>query len=307
MLIFISLLACTHEPAEATIIEPSNTTRIGSDAAVAVGPQQRRLADGRLPLKVGKVTELPAALKADLDPSLHQTMLTISNQSYGACASCIDEGLSAADCYAECPVQPKVSGLAGQLLAQGAPDEIVLNSFNFKQGWVEFPELLGPVVQGKDHKGSPVTLWVVMDYESPFAADSWQAALDMQTQHPELNIRPLFWHPDRHQSASIAARSAMAAEAQGKFSEFNALLLAPGAALDRMSLIVMAESLGLDMAAFRAGLVDSPLRDRAQSHVNAGQKVGVRGLPCFFVNGWRMRGVPQPEQLARLVALEMTP
>ena len=307
MLMLISLLACLPEPAEPTLVEPTSTTRSGSDAAVAVGPQQRRLADGRLPLKSGTVSELPQELKAGLDPSLHQTLLALTNRSYGACASCIDGGLSAADCYAQCPVQYKVSWIAGQLLTQDAADETVLNSFNFKQGWVDFPEVLGPVVQGKAHSGSPVTLWVIMDYESPFTADSWQAGLDMQAKHPELTLRPLFWHPDRHRSASVAARAAMAADEQGKFLEMNALLLAPGASLDRMSLLAMGDSLGLDMAVFRAAIVDSRLREHVQSHVNAGQDVGVRGLPCFFVNGWRMRGVPQPDQLARLLALEMTP
>ena len=308
MLLWISLLACTpDEPVEPGIVEPITTTRSRPDAAVALAPQQRRLADGRLPLVWGQVEELPEGLKKDLDPSLHQTLLTASNQSYGACAACIDEGLSAADCYAQCPVQQKVSWFAGQLLAQGADDKTVLNSFKFKQGWVDIPQLEGPSVAGQPAKGAAVTLWVVMDYESPFAADSWQAALDIQKAHPELSVRPMFWHPERHEAASLAARAALAAAEQGKFQEMNALLLEPGASLDRMSLVTMGESLSLDMASFRAALVDAPMRGRVQSHVNAGQGAGVRGLPCFFVNGWRVRGVPLPEQVARLVALEKIP
>ena len=308
MLLWISLLACTpDEPAEPGIVEPITTSRSRPDAAVALAPQQRRLADGRLPLTWGEGKELPEGLKKDLDPSLHQTLLTAGNQSYGACAFCVEQGISATDCYAECPVQQKVSWFAGQLLAQGAEDKTVLNSFKFKQGWVDMPQLEGPQVTGQASKGAAVTLWVVMDYESPFAADSWQAALDMQQDHPELILRPLFWHPERHESAGLAARAAFAAAEQGKFEEMNALLLEPGASLDRMSLVGMGEVLSLDMAKFRAAMVDAPLRDSVQSHVNAGQQVGVRGLPCFFVNGWRMRGVPLPEQVARLVALEKIP
>lgn len=308
MLLWISLLACTPDgPAEPGIVEPISTSRSRPDAAVALGPQQRRLADGRLPLTWGEVTELPEELKEGLDPSVQASLLTATNQSYGACAECVKDGISAADCYAECPVQRKVSWFAGQLLAQGADDKTVLDSFKFKQGWVDLPEVEGPSVPAKTTKGAPVTLWVVMDYESPFAQDAWQAALDMQAQHPELSIRPLYWSPDRHESASLAARAAVAAAEQGKFLEMNALLLEPGASLDRMSLVEMGERLSLDMAAFRAALVDAPMRERVQSHVNAGQSAGVRGMPCFFVNGWRVRGVPLPEELARLVALEKIP
>lgn len=308
MLLWISLLACTpDESAEPDIVVPISSTRSSPNAAVALTPEQRRLADGRLPLSRGSVGELPEALKADLDPSLHATLLAVSNQSYGACASCIEQGFSAADCYAECPAQQKVSWLAGQMLADGVEDQLVLDSFKFKQGWVDLPELEGPVVAGQASTGPAVTLWVVMDYQSPFAADSWQAALDIQGEHPSLSLRPLFWHPERHESAGLAARAAFAASEQGKFEEMNALLLQPQAALDRMSLVAMGETLGLDMAQFRAALVDAPLRGSVQSHVNASQQAGVRGLPCFFVNGWRIRGVPLHEQVARLVALEKTP
>jgi protein-disulfide isomerase len=193
------------------------------------------------------------------------------------------------------------------MLADGAEDKVVLDSFKFKQGWVDIPELEGPLLEGKASAGGAVTLWVVMDYESPFAADSWQAALDIQTEYPSLSVRPLFWLPERHESAALAARAAFAANEQGKFVEMNALLLQPGASLDRMALVTMGESLGLDMSKFRAALVDAPLRQSVQSHVNAGQAVGVRGLPCYFVNGWRIRGVPLHEQVARLVALEKIP
>lgn len=308
MLLWISLLACTpDESAEPDIVEPISSTRSSPNAAVALTPEQRRLADGRLPLVRGTVEELPDALKADLDPNLHATLLAASNQSYGACASCIEQGRSAAECYGECPAQQKVSWLAGQMLADGADNKLVLDSFKFKQGWVDIPELKGPILEGKPSAGGAVTLWVVLDYESPFAADSWQAALDIQAEYPELSVRPLFWHPERHESAGLAARAAFAASEQGKFEEMNALLLKPEASLDRMALVTMGESLDLDMAKFRAAMVDAPLRKSVQSHVNAGQAVGVRGLPCYFVNGWRIRGVPLHEQVARLVALEKIP
>lgn len=307
MTLLISLLACTPEPIEPTVVAPIQTTRAGPDHAVALNPEQRRLADGRMPLNWSKVTELPEPLQEGLGAEDQARLLTATNQSYGACASCIEAGATAADCYAECPVQQKVSWVAGRLLRDGEPDVVVLDSFKFKQGWVPVPELEGPAVPGQDSSGPAVTLWVVLDYESPFAADAWQAGLDIQAENPVLTVRPLYWHPDRHESAGLAARAAIAAHEQGKFVEMNGMLLEPGASLDRMSLVSMAEKAGLDLAAFRSALVDAPVRNKVQAHVNAGQKMGVRGMPCFFVNGWRIRGVPLPEQVLRLVALEKMP
>lgn len=301
------LLACTPEPTGPTVVEPIQTTRSGPDKPVALPPEGRRLADGRMPLNWGEVSVLPAPLQEGLSPEVQERLLTASNQSYGACASCIEAGTSAADCYATCPVQHKVSRLAGRLLMDGEPDKVVLDSFKFKQGWVPVPELDGPSVPAPDTSGAELILWVVMDYESPFAADAWQAGLDIQAENPSLTLRPLYWHPERHENANLAARAAMAAGEQGKFKEMNALLLAPDVSLDRMSLVAMAEQLELDMGAFRAALVDAPVREKVQAHVNAGQQMGVRGMPCFFVNGWRIRGVPLPEQVMRLVGLEKMP
>ncbi|MED5372294.1 MAG: DsbA family protein [Myxococcota bacterium] len=299
-LIVALLLGCQSAPSEPgtpTTIEPIASKRSTPAGDIAV--DQDRMADGRLQLKPGTLQTLPAELAEGLEPDQAQKLLQALNQSYGACASCILEGISASDCLATCPVQTRVARYAGGLIAQGSSDAEVLESLRFTEGWVDLPELGGPAETGE----GPVLL-VVTDYESPFCGQSWAHAIQLQAEFPSLRLQPLFWAPERHVQSDVAARGVLAAASQGKWKEMHQALLV-SQEVDRTVVLQAAEQIGLDMGRFRGDLFNQG--ELLEAHQQAAESAGVRGDPAFFLDGWRLRGLPESQIVSELIALQQAP
>ncbi len=92
----------------------------------------------------------------------------------------------------------------------------------------------------------------------------------------------------QYENSSKAAEAAEAAREQGKYWEYVALLYRNQSALQVDRLKQYASTLGLDRVKFDAALnsgkfAEKILRDRLE-----GQKVGLSGVPAFFVNGKRV-------------------
>ena len=96
----------------------------------------------------------------------------------------------------------------------------------------------------------------------------------------------------------LAHQASLAARAQGKFWEMHYRLFAAQDRLVRADLKRHAEGLGLDLAAFERA-IDAPESAEAirADQVFAG-RMGVMGVPAFFVNGRFIPGA-QPYELFR--------
>ena len=107
-----------------------------------------------------------------------------------------------------------------------------------------------------------------------------------------------------HDQAELAAEAALAAGAQGKFWEYHDVLFT-GGKLDRVSLEVYAERLGLDMTTFRAALDTRQFKARVEADQAQAMRLGARTVPTFFVNGRLLRGAQPYEQFQALVEGEL--
>jgi protein-disulfide isomerase len=94
---------------------------------------------------------------------------------------------------------------------------------------------------------------------------------------------------DRHENARKAAEAANAANAQGKFFEYAALLFKRQQALDIPSLKKYASELGLDRARFDAALDRGTYAAEVKRDVDDGEMYGVGVTPTIFVNGVQLR------------------
>lgn len=88
-----------------------------------------------------------------------------------------------------------------------------------------------------------------------------------------------------HVHARKAAEAANAANAQGKFFEYAALLFKRQNALDVPSLKKYATELGLDRARFDAALDSGKFVDEVRHDIAQGEMYGVGGTPTIFING----------------------
>ena len=88
-----------------------------------------------------------------------------------------------------------------------------------------------------------------------------------------------------HANARKAAEAANAANAQGKYFEYVALLFKRQDALDVASLKKYASEVGLNRARFDAALDSGKYAAEIRHDIDDGQLYGIDRTPAIFVNG----------------------
>lgn len=94
---------------------------------------------------------------------------------------------------------------------------------------------------------------------------------------------------NQHEWARKAAEAANAANAQGKFFEYIAVLFKNQKALDVPSLKKYASDLGLDRARFDAALDRGVYAAEVEKDVSDGEMYGVGSTPTIFINGVQLK------------------
>jgi protein-disulfide isomerase len=96
---------------------------------------------------------------------------------------------------------------------------------------------------------------------------------------------------NQHENARKAAEAANAANEQGKFFEYIALLFQRQKALDIPSLKKYASELGLDRARFDAALDRGVYAAEVKHDLEDGEMYGVGSTPTIFVNGVQLKAL----------------
>jgi protein-disulfide isomerase len=94
---------------------------------------------------------------------------------------------------------------------------------------------------------------------------------------------------NQHEHARKAAEAANAANAQGKFFEYIAILFKNQKALDVPSLKKYASELGLDRARFDTALDRGVYEAEVTKDVTDGEMYGVGSTPTIFINGVQLK------------------
>jgi len=151
-------------------------------------------------------------------------------------------------------------------------------------------DLQAPLTPTDHRRGAASPKITVVEYgdlQCPMCRAAEPAVKMLLASHPR-SLQLVFRHfpiESAHPLALMAAEATEAAAAQGKFWEMHDLLLQQGAALHRSALNQAAESLGLDIALFRASLDDEIYRQRVREHQDGGTRSHLRATPGFFING----------------------
>jgi protein-disulfide isomerase len=155
----------------------------------------------------------------------------------------------------------------------------------------EHPFQLNPPLQSYDHTQGPdhagVTVVEFGDFECPNCKQA-APAVKLLLERFDERVRFAFRHfplAEVHPHAMMAAQAAETASGQGKFWQMHDLLFENQTHLKAQHLHSYAERLGLDMARYTAEMDDEIYLQRVREHMDSGRQSGVRGTPCFFVNG----------------------
>jgi protein-disulfide isomerase len=134
---------------------------------------------------------------------------------------------------------------------------------------------------------APVTVVEYGDFECPNCKQAAPAVKIMLTRFAG-RVRFVYRHfplEGVHPHALQAALAAEAAGVQGKFWPMHDLLFANRAHLEPRDLRRYAGRLELDRARYDAEMAGGLHLQRVRSHIESGERSGVRGTPGFFVNG----------------------
>lgn len=139
---------------------------------------------------------------------------------------------------------------------------------------------------------APVTVVEFSDYQCPSCGAMYPVVEETLKSYGNrvrfvLRDFPL----DQHANARKAAEAADAANAQGKFWEYIAILFKNQSALDVPSLKKYASDLGLDRAKFDAALDGGTYAAEVSRDRFEGEFYGVDSTPSIFINGIRLRDI----------------
>jgi protein-disulfide isomerase len=135
-----------------------------------------------------------------------------------------------------------------------------------------------------------VTIIEFTDFQCPSCARTQPILEDLVKEYGDkLKLVVRDFPLDQHKQAFKAAEAAEAAQAQGKFWEFTALLFKNQEALQVDKLKEYASQIGLDRAKFDKALDSGQYAATVQSDLEDGEKVGVDSTPTVFINGKRIK------------------
>jgi protein-disulfide isomerase len=161
-------------------------------------------------------------------------------------------------------------------------------------------------IANNDHVLGPseadVTIVEYGDFQCPFSARAHSALMELRERIGE-KMRLVYRHfpLDKHPLAEPAAEAAEAAGAQGKYWEMHDALYANQAELSPHALLVIAESLDLDVERFQEDILGGRHEPRVMSDLERGKQEGVDRTPTFFINGERYFGDSDGASLARAI------
>lgn len=108
-------------------------------------------------------------------------------------------------------------------------------------------------------------------------------------------------YPILSAGSADAARMALAAADQGRFSEFhNAMFAQDGVSMDAIEAAAVAA--GVDLAAARAAIETGQYEGQLQNNVFLGQTMRLSGTPAFIVGNEVMNGAVGAERIGEAIA-----
>jgi len=162
--------------------------------------------------------------------------------------------------------------------------------------------LIKPVDHNDHIQGSLTAPFILVeygDYQCPYCGKAYfvikklQEALKDQFCFAFRNF-PL---RESHPFALMAAKTAEAAAAQGKFWEMHDKIYENQKKLSSDSLLQFAQQLKLDLNQFKRDLQSPENENKIQADFNSGVRSGVSGIPCFFIHEERYAGDPSFDDL----------
>jgi protein-disulfide isomerase len=154
---------------------------------------------------------------------------------------------------------------------------------------------------------APVTIMAFSDYQCPYCVRAEPVLTEVLERYPD-QVRVVHRHfplDNIHPFARPASEAAMCADEQGKFWEYHDGIFARQGKLEDGSLAEIGSAVGLDADEFNRCFEERRYKDFVEADFAAGQEAGVTGTPSFFLNGIKLTGARDANELSRYVDIEL--
>jgi predicted DsbA family dithiol-disulfide isomerase len=284
--------------------------KLQADVAKAKSSANDKGKSGPPPVKTSTLSasDLGSAALSQLSSEHQAVALGVLNKVVGPCDPCIDNGLSVAACTKShggiCENLPGLVERAARLAGEGQNAEQIEEQLTYLAGWY-------PVdLTGSPRKGdvnAPIVVVEYSEYQCPFCRKA-QATMDELKEKYGDRISFVFKHYPlaKHKQAKPAAMASIAAERQGKFWEYKHQLFERQRDLRNEGIFEqIAEEIGLNMEQFRRDFADPAIEAQIKADVALAKKLGVTGTPCFFVNGYKLKGAKPLDAFVSVIDREL--
>jgi protein-disulfide isomerase len=142
-----------------------------------------------------------------------------------------------------------------------------------------FHQANDPVIGNPSGK---VTVVEFFDYQCPHCVDMAPVMTGLTQANP--NVRVIFKEfPIRGPVSEFAARAALAANKQGKYTAFSHALLNGSRTLTTASVMQIAQAAGLNVEQLKKDMEDSTIKNQLKANIKLAQDLKLMGTPAIFV------------------------
>jgi protein-disulfide isomerase len=154
---------------------------------------------------------------------------------------------------------------------------------------------------------APITIVEFSDFQCPFCSRVHPTLQKLLAAYPN-SVRLVFKHNPLpiHLDAPLAHRASIAAGQQGRFWEMHDKIFSNARDLSRHRLVEHARDLELDIAQFTRDLDSSEFIARLEQDIAEADRLGITGMPTFYINGRVVSGAQPYENFKALIEREAT-
>lgn len=223
---------------------------------------------------------------------------------------CPDQPVSVAQCVSEArgcrACVPAAKALAKQV-QRGRPRQQVEAFYKARFAADQVKDITLEDSPSKGNPAAPVLLVEFADFQCP-ACRAARPLVEEALKKHEGQTRLVFknFPLSIHQYGEKLARSARAAQQQGKFWEMYAALFENQDRISPQVVDELAKGLGLDMAKFAKDLESEAVADAVSRDRKQGERLDIQSTPTFYINGRIFPSTPDfAEDLEDWINLEV--
>jgi protein-disulfide isomerase len=146
-----------------------------------------------------------------------------------------------------------------------------------------------------------VTVVEFFDYNCPYCRRVKPEVRALIDADPNIRLVYREW-PILGDGSVFASKAALAARKQGKYEDFHWAMMGNEGRAEEVSVLRVAEEVGLDIAQLRADMDAPEVADHIATSMQLTQALGFNGTPSFVIGDALVPGFVETDQLAKLVA-----